>query len=113
MCVDRSFLSPGTPTSASTVSCLGADGNAQMVRNAETVTCTVTADVASLASDFTSATLVGGTSLSGAPTGTNGGTAFTFTFTSPAVGVTTSVTGRLAAPTDFSEGAVAITVIGM
>lgn len=108
-----------TPTTASTLSCMGTVTNtSNMVRAGETTRCTITARsgsglIEAILTDFGTPSVVGGTSLSAYSYESAGNySMIVFTIVAPAAGASFFVRGRLASNTYFSQSALSITVTG-
>lgn len=107
----------GQPTIKSTLSCVGETSGLSHVRESETAICTVTARddsgaTTGFVTDFTTGTVVGGTNAREL-TSTQGGAKMTFKVTAPSsAGAAFTVVGKLAAGSEFEEGAFELTVVG-
>jgi hypothetical protein len=114
------LLVVGTPTASSTLACIGRRSQTTSMRVSEEVDCTITVrdetgTTSGVASDFASPLTIGGTNLnpSSGVTFVTGGATMTFSLQAPAtVGETFQVFGRLADGTNFTQGAVELTVVG-
>jgi hypothetical protein len=110
----------GTPTTASTMNCVGLRSQTAFVRISELVVCEIVVKDAGgattgVAEDFATPLVNGGTSLS--PSSgveyVEGGETMAFNMTSPnTVGASFNYTGRLADLSEFSEGTQTMTVVG-
>jgi len=113
-----SVLMMGTPSIDSLLSCVSVRSGTVSTRINELVNCTITvkdgpsSTTTSLASDFQSPALVGGT-LASPVASSNLYTLMTFTVLSPSsIGTTMSVTGRLSNGLLFSQGAFQLAMMG-